>query len=319
MPAPFPETLPTENDTLNNPKFTASRLFCLCAIAAICLSTLTPARALANLAVPQPFDAGGKLNSTRIEYNVVEGGRKGMRMFFDFEVTGLKGVDSKLTVRVQHEDEYLKSSSTFAGKDGDVEVSYSMTPGYETAVYDEVPLFLPYSELALDDGEWDLKLDIDLAYEDGGLVAHLGYKEFVFKTPGSARDISVEAKGEVKKVWLEQNVTEKGRRGMRLHMNIEVAGLKDTDAKILVRIMRPNDTFLIGGPKLSNGDGQFEIAYEIKPNYDPAVFDDATLFIPYDEVVVRKGLWRLKFDIDLNNADGSLIQHLTFHDFTLNK
>lgn len=104
-----------------------------------------------------------------------------MRIHVNFEVTGLKGVDSKLTARVRREnDTFLTSSSDYANSNGELEVSFSMKPGYPTTVYKDADMFLPYSEINLRKGVWNLKLDIDLNYEDGELIQHLTYHEFEF-------------------------------------------------------------------------------------------------------------------------------------------
>jgi hypothetical protein len=126
-----------------------------------------------------------KVNRVWIDYNVTEDGRRGMRIHVNFEVTGLKGVDSKLSARVQKENgTFLTSSSSgFSNDSGQLQVEYAIKPGYDTTVYKDATMFLPYSEISVSRGKWNLKLDIDLNYEDGDLIQHLQFYEFEFERP----------------------------------------------------------------------------------------------------------------------------------------
>jgi hypothetical protein len=295
-------------------------------VLAVCLLTLAPAFALTNEShalsadnsMSNSFSPSAVFKSCWIDYNVNEGGRKGMRIHVNFEVTGLKGVDAKLVARVQTEDgDFLTTKSSYSNEEGQLETSYSIKPGYATAVYEDADMFLPYSEMSLGKGVWDLKLDIDLNYEDGELIQHLTLKEFEFTSAGGANDTTkTDSTATVKKIWVDYNVTERGRKGMRIHVNFEVSGLKGVDAKLVARVQKDNGDFLTStSPSFSNGSDQLEVSYDIKPGYAVTVYEDATLFLPYSEIVIRKGVWDLKLDIDLNYEDGGLIQHLDYYEF----
>src|SRR5215204_1473348 len=157
-------------------------------VLAVCLLTLTPAFALTNEnhdlsddnSSKTSFSPSAAFKNCWIEYNVTENGRKGMRVHVNFEVNGLKGVDAKLVARVKKDnDEFLTSTSpSYSNSSDQLEISYDIKPGYAVTVYEDAPLFLPYSELIIRKGVWDLKLDIDLNYEDGELIQHLDYYEF---------------------------------------------------------------------------------------------------------------------------------------------
>ncbi|HVE57245.1 MAG TPA: hypothetical protein VNB22_10485 [Pyrinomonadaceae bacterium] len=245
-----------------------------------------------------------------------------MRIHVNVEVTGLKGVDSKLVARVQKDDgEYLPSSSSYSNSDGELETSYSIKPGYPTTVYEDADMFLPYSEINLRKGVWNLKLDIDLSYEDGELIQHLTFKEFEFTSGGGGNDTPTKAaiSATVKRVWIDYNITQNRRRGMLIHVNFEVSGLKGVDSKLTVRVRRDDDSFLRSNSSFSNDNGELEIAFSMKPGYATTVYEDADIFLPYDEIVLRKGSWDLKLDIDLNYEDGTLIDHIAYHEFEFTK
>jgi hypothetical protein len=296
---------------------------------AVCLLTLTSAFALTNethnLSLDTPannsFSPSAVFKSCWIDYNVTEGSRKGMRIHVNVEVTGLKGVDSKLVARVQKEDgEYLPSSSSYSNGDGELETSYSIKPGFETTVYEDAQMFLPYSEINLRKGIWALKLDVDLNYKAGELIQHLTFKEFEFNSTVSVNETPTKngINATVKRIWIDQNVIQNGKKGMRIHVNFEVTGLKFVDSKLTVRVQK-EDEYLAGSLLYSNGEGELEVSYPLKPALATTVYSDVNLFLPYSEIILRKGDWNLKLDVDVNYADGELIQHLDFYEFEFTK
>ncbi|HEY0460271.1 MAG TPA: hypothetical protein VGC97_14120 [Pyrinomonadaceae bacterium] len=317
---------------MNVSKTFVQNLISAALVLALCLLTLTSVFALTNAdhnladnKAVNSFDPSASFKSSWIDYNVTEGSRKGMRIHVNLEVTGLKGVDSKLVARVQNEDDdYLPSSSSYSNNEGQLETSYAIKPGYPTTAYEDADLFLPYSEIGLRKGVWNLKLDIDLNYENGDLIQHLTFKDFEFTAPNYAGDASTTTKNsditaKVSRVWVDYDVFENRRKGMRIHVNFEVTGLKDVDSKLTVRVRREDDSFLISRTSLANEEGQLEVSFSMKPGYPTSVYKDADIFLPYDEISLRKGDWNLKLDIDLNYENGDLIEHLAYHEFEFTK
>lgn len=288
--------------------------------------TISPAAALANHGVSRAltasslrnFDPDVVVNKSWIEYDVIENGRKGMRIHVDLEITGLKGVDVKLVARVaDNDDNYLKSQTAFSNSEGELETSFSMKPGFETSVYDDAVMFLPYSEIKTNRARINLRVDIDLNYEDGELIKHLVFKPFIFNSSGRAEGVEErpEVTAELNDIWVEENVMENRRKGMRIHVAFEVTGLKGVASKLTARVKKSNDEFLLSSTSFANDNGELEVSFDLKPGYPTTEYEDATMFLPYDEMVLRKGLWDLQLDIDLLYDNGEFIQHLGLHDF----
>ena len=55
-----------------------------------------------------------------------------------------------------------------------------MKPAYDKAVYDDLQIFMPYDELDLPRGKYNLKMDVDLAYDDDELIQHLNFYDFQY-------------------------------------------------------------------------------------------------------------------------------------------
>ncbi len=297
-------------------------------IVAVCLITLTPAFALTNAAhnlssnnaAKKLYTPSAVFTKAWIDYDITEGDEDGMRIHVKCEVTGLKGISSKIVARVQKENgDYLTTdNNSYSNNEGQLEASFDMKPGYPTTVYEDADMFLPYSAINLRKGVYNLKLDIDLNYANGTLIQHLSFKEFEFTRSGEVDKTPTkgDAGATVKKVWVDYDVTENGRKGMRVHVNFEVTGLKGVDSKVVVRIRKENNDYLTSrSASFSNSEGQFETSFDMKPGFPTAVYENAAMFIPYSEINLRKGVWTLNLDIDLNYENGDIIQHLDFHEF----
>ena len=106
-----------------------------------------------------------------------------MRVHVKFEVTGMEGVDSYLMVYYQKDDgtNLTTGSSVYGSKDGRVAGKKALKPGYDTTVYKDLDVFMPYSEMNLPKGKYNLKMDIDLADDDENLIQHLTFHSFQFE------------------------------------------------------------------------------------------------------------------------------------------
>jgi zinc-ribbon domain len=128
-------------------------------------------------------DMRAKFEKIWVDYNVTDGGEKGMRIHVKFQVFNMKEVDSKLIVYFQKSDgtELRNSNTPYSTSDGRVAAVRELKPGYDDTVYKDLDVFIPYTALGLSKGKYNLKMDADVALDDEMLVQHLGYHEFEFE------------------------------------------------------------------------------------------------------------------------------------------
>lgn len=154
----------------------------------------SPASSKSASPTPKPTDDAptkssvtgkAKFQKIWVDYNVTEEGEKGMRVHVKFEVSGMEGVDSYLLVYFQKEDgsNLTTGSSVYGSKDGRVVAKKALKPGFDVTVYKDLEVFMPYNELNLDSGKYNLKMDADLTDDDENLIQHLGYHEFEYEKP----------------------------------------------------------------------------------------------------------------------------------------
>jgi hypothetical protein len=153
-------------------------VFCLLSFTAVFASTENNRFSLENNA-KKLFKPTVTFKAIWIDYDVIEKKQNGMRIHLKFTVTGMRNVDSYLAIYFIDEDgnKLQDSNGKFNSTAGDVAVYFAMKPAYATTDYNDLSVFMPYSELDLEDGEYRLKIDADIIYKGGGLVEHLTFKD----------------------------------------------------------------------------------------------------------------------------------------------
>lgn len=145
----------------------------------------TPTPTPATPTPPPKTDSTVKADFDRIwvDYNVMEKGRKGMRIHVKFSVKNLKDTAGYVAVYFQKKDgaSLTTDNPDFRSQNGNLALFYSIKPAYDNAEYDDVQLFMPYDEFNLKRGRHDLKMDVDLIYENGEMIEHLTYNEFWYE------------------------------------------------------------------------------------------------------------------------------------------
>lgn len=154
-------------------------------------SSTSPTKSPTKSPTEEPTSTPGKKDSkmsaslTRmwIEYNVTEGGEKGMMIHVNYKVNGMKGVPSYLALYFAKEngDKLYSDKVGFKSADGQLALYKEMDPAYDPAVYEDSTLFMPYDEIDLGSGKYDLTISADVIFKEGGLIDHLKDYPFVFE------------------------------------------------------------------------------------------------------------------------------------------
>ncbi|MGI8786530.1 MAG: hypothetical protein ACR2HG_02045 [Pyrinomonadaceae bacterium] len=263
-------------------------------------------------------------NRLWVDYDVKEDSVNGMRIHADFKAYGMKGVDSYLAVYFQKRDgtSLMDKNGSFNSEDGKVAVFKAMKPGYEPTVYEDLSVFMPYAELDLSGGDYALRMDVDVIYENGDLIQHLTFYNFDFTQPGktTTKTVSSTPSAKFNRVWADYDVTEKNQYGMRIHLDFSVYNMKGMDGYAAIYFQKRDGTkILTNNRDYRSKEGQVAVFREIKPGYDPTDYKDLTLFLPYSELSLTKGSYQLTMDIDVIKEDGTLVQHLNLYDFDYDK
>ena len=275
----------------------------------------------------KPAEPRATFDKLWVDYDVYESGVKGMRIHVKFTAYDMLNVDSYLAIYFEFDDEvggYLKDkNSKFNSSAGEVAVYNNIKPLYNPAVYNDLSVFMPYGEFDLDPGQYDLSMDVKLIYKTGGIISKLTTYNFEYTEPGSttaggapANKITVTFKD----LWVDYDVTEDNKKGMRVHAKFSVSGMKSVEGYLALYFETK------AGEKLKSEvsgyrskSGQLAAYKTITPGYDQTDYNDLIVFVPYSAFNLTTGKHDLKMDADLIYKDGSMIQHLKYHDFWFSK
>ncbi len=126
----------------------------------------------------------GKFHEIWVDHNAHKGSEKGMKIHAKFEVSNLKDVSCRAAAYFYYSSgNRLKDyNNLFCSKDGFVSIGKDFNPGYEESIYNDFELFMPYSELHMNDGKHDLKFYIALYIEGGDFFADSNWVYFTYSS-----------------------------------------------------------------------------------------------------------------------------------------
>ena len=126
-------------------------------------------------------------DSMWVNFDVTENNQLGMLLHFKFTTYDMKDTDGSVAVYFLQDNTQgtvLKDKNQkYASNSGDVAVYRDVTPGYTTAVFDDLQLFMPYDELDLGPGTYYLLMETKLIYRKGGLISNFITYRFKFTKP----------------------------------------------------------------------------------------------------------------------------------------
>jgi hypothetical protein len=258
-----------------------------------------------------------------IDYDITQGGVKGMRIHTHFEVYNMKGIAGYLALYFQYRDgtPLDDDNDEFNSSEGTVAAYSEITPAYNpTTVYEDLDVFMPYSELDLEDGDYKLRIRANVIYKQGGSIALLTNYDFVYNQGDTKTTTAPSAVFD--KVWVDYDVMQSGQRGMLVHVKFTTVDMKGMNGRLAVFFQKEEGGKLItSSPTYRSRDsgrvGELVAYYDIAPGYPRTVYEDASLFLQYKELnaVLPRGNHGLRMYIDVVYKNGDLVQHLTMEDF----
>ncbi len=122
------------------------------AVSAAIATEVVAEAAVQALTAPAHEQQASVIRGVRLEHNVFVNGEKGMRIHVDFTVAGHLGMDCKALVYGYHKNglRLEDQDGWYTTMDGHVATHADFRPGYATALYEDLQMFLPYSQLHLD-------------------------------------------------------------------------------------------------------------------------------------------------------------------------
>lgn len=233
-------------------------------------------------------------------------------------------MDASLAIYFEYNDDRggrLKDKNgKYVSTAGDVAVYKSIRPAYDPALYGDLQVFMPYSELDLNPGKYNLNMDVDIIYKEGGLLQHMNMYEFDYTKPesttGTTTTVSKQASATYSNLWVDYDVTENGLYGMRIHVKFTTLNMKDVDSYLAVYFeMKNGEKLFTNNMSYRSKAGQVAVYKTLKPAYEESVYNDAQVFMPYNELNLGKGKFDLRLVADVIYKNGDLVTRLKKHEF----
>lgn len=118
------------------------------------------------------------------------------------------------------------------------------------------------------------------------------------------------------KIWVDYDVKEEGRNGMRIHTAFKVYGMKEVPSYLQIKFQQRDGAALMDkNNSFDSTDGEVAVFGTLKPGFEPTVYENFDVFMPYEELDLSSGKYALKMDVDVIYENGDLVQHLTFYNF----
>jgi hypothetical protein len=258
-----------------------------------------------------------KFTKLWVEQNIRKNGRNGIAIHAQYTAYNLKEKPMVLLVRFQGADgKNLKTeNSRFANKLGELALFRNFKPGFDAAVYKDWDVFIPYAEIPLSSGRNRLKIDADVFYSKGARLKHLTFQNVVINKPKPSLS---KADATFGKMWVDYDVKEGGRKGMRIHVRLRVKNLKDTLCYVAIKFEQQDGRKLKTTNTLfADSKGDVTLLSELNPGSATVFYDDISAFMPYSELRLKKGAHKLKMHADLTYTDFGLIKHLGYNNFRI--
>lgn len=103
-------------------------------------------------------DKSANIEKIWVDYDQYKNGKKGMLIHVKFTIDGMKGNDGMCALYFKYKNgDFLKDyNNSYNSSDGCVSCGATFTPGYDSTVYNDYQLFMPYEELHMSSGKSNL-------------------------------------------------------------------------------------------------------------------------------------------------------------------
>lgn len=136
-----------------------------------------------QLVIPGSSSKGSaEFDKMWIDYNVKENGKTGMTVHTKVTVRDLKDQDIYLQLLFEKEDgtKLYSTNSLYKDPNGQTAAYKLIRPIYESALFHDIAVFIPYDEFNLPVGSYKLRVHADLIMPDYTTIQHLSYYPFTY-------------------------------------------------------------------------------------------------------------------------------------------
>ncbi len=228
-----------------------------------------------------------KVNSSKIEHDIVQDGKKGMKIHANFNVYNAKGKEGYAYVFITDSlGNFVKGKgAATCTKEGSVYVKKKLTPSYENSLYEDFQLFFPLEHISMKQGKHKYYCTVYISFEND-YIANGEKVSFI----GTSGNENKELSAKVNSSRIEHDIVQDGKKGMRIHANFNVYNAKGKEGYAYVFITDSLGNFVKGkGDATCTTDGSVFVKREITPSYENTIYKDFQFFFPLEHISMKPG------------------------------
>jgi hypothetical protein len=243
-------------------------------------------------------DIWAKLGDFKIDYNVTEDGKLGMRVKSNFTIYNAIGKDCIIAAYFYNADDdkaLIDHNQVKYSDDGHVASFIYFTPNYQASQYTDLAVFMPYDEFELPNGSYRLKCHIEIFDHNRKSVVSGGDQYFTYNTGSiSCKEVLIETKynDDAQQIEVTPVFTIYNAKGIGCHAT---AYFFDANGN-------PLKAKYSNGVYASQG-GYIASTVDFKPGYDAALYNssqfDFKIILPYAELNLPAGTYHLQYYVRL--------------------
>ena len=119
----------------------------------------------------------------------------------------------------------------------------------------------------------------------------------------AAKKSSAPPKATISNLWVEHNVYEDGKKGMRIHFRLDADNMKGKTGRCSAYFHKEDGTALVDlNDRYCTTDGKVGCGKDFTPRYENDYYEDFTLFMPYSELhISRSGSFKFYVTVWYNH------------------
>lgn len=191
--------------------------------------------------------------------------------------------------------------------------TYKVSTDAESWTIENVPDFCMIMEQTEDSFTLKCAKNDDLE-RSGQLTVRAGEHEVFVTVRQIARPLA-----KINSIWVDYDVTRSGRKGMLIHIDFEIKGLKGHAINPVAYFSYEDGTDLADRDGYyCTVDGQVSVSSETRATYDYSTWENFAMFMPYDQLhVTRKKRTSLSFMVQIRDeTSGNMLVGSDNHYFT---
>lgn len=261
------------------------------ATSALMIFAAVSANAAGNAATPTA--KSGEFTAVWEEHDVEIDGKKGVNIRVSFDVRGMKGKKGRVVAYFYDEEE--KDLTTplqkFKTTSGTLYCRNWFTPSYDSSIYTEVGIFLPYEAFPAMKGPNLIKYFVVLIDDENNTLGTSVWHSFYYLPAGISYPYftSEMVSGKFTSIDLEQNVQEDGKEGLNMKLTFTVDSMKNKSGNVVCHFYNSDLKPLPGTPDYKTKGGDLCCSTSISPRFDSSKYTDLKIFLPYEALQTTSG------------------------------